>query len=618
MRQSGKKKSERNEQNLSYTSGMSPTPASPAPASTERRRRFRRLRLRQRVVPLLVTLVLLSSCGIVALAYLGARADAIASAQSVAAEDVRVERQMLTDQGANLVNRDGQLVVGVNNAATVLNNSTAIVDRTRSLVNGYATIYQLEGMSLVAISTNLPSDTHASAHGSRALGDMLSGPAFDALLGQCGATDTANCHHNYSGVVTIHGVSYAAAFEPLTDASGAFVGALSVALPLDSVLGPTVQFAVMLLLVALLMALIAISAGSWIFGTISDRVLGALDTQLDVVADATIDLDHLARTQIERAGSQSRTARLVSDEVRALNALACAMDEGQSALRESAGEIWGEISHPGAPPDPAATLRWARQAAVASGRVGSAAERARDLSQHIVALMNRIIAEGNVVSQRGQEMLVCARELRGSVEQVEMTLGERLFNRPHGLATIPLLRRIRPASRRLRQVFAAHPPRLPHAHQSASGRTRAPQSHPTHTSVPQGTGNTSGTGAVKPHGRTGQQPRIQPAHPSHLGRHLNRMGQTGQHPTADTGEWRRAGDSAAQAPENAQKRIPQRSHPLGGSEHAGQPPHSSSHQHPSPRDPRSGNELGLPDLPENGSSWRWINPNANRWADDEE
>ena len=28
--------------------------------------------------------------------------------------------------------------------------------------------------------------------------------------------------------------------------------------------------------------------------------------------------------------------------------------------------------------------------------------------------------------------------------------------------------------------------------------------------------------------------------------------------------------------------------------------------------------LGLPDLPEGGSSWRWINPNENRWLNENE
>ncbi|HEX8034256.1 MAG TPA: Cache 3/Cache 2 fusion domain-containing protein [Ktedonobacterales bacterium] len=588
----------RSKHSLSAVAAHSIPPASAGAASPERRRRFRRLRLRQRIVPLLAALVLLSSCGIVALAYLGARADVIASAQSRAKEDVRVERQLLADQGANITSRDGQLFVGVDNAAVAINDDTTIVDRIRSLVNGYATIYQLEGTSLVAISTNLPTGVGTSSQGSRALGDTLTGPAFDALLGRCGAIDTADCHHSYSGVVMVRGVSYAAAYEPLTDGSGAFVGALSVAIPLDGILAPTGQFAVMLLLVALLMAVVTIVAGSWIFGAISARALGALDAQLDVVADATIDLDHLSRAQIERAERQTRTARQVSDEVRALNALARSMDEGQSELRTSTGEIWAEMSHPGAAPDPNATLRWARQAAVASGRIGSAAEHARDLCQHIVVLMNHIVAEGNVVSQRGREMQVCARELRGSVEQVEMTLGERLIKHPSGLGSIPVLRRIGPASRRLGRILTARASRPSHAKRSAPGAAIGQRSAAIHEA-----GDTDGTGSMKPRSMMGKGPRISPTSRSHSSGHLNRSEQTGQQRVAETGEWRRAGDADGRSSGQPQSRMPQPSRPRRGAE---------------PRDPQNANGLGLPDLPEGGSSWRWINPNENRWLNENE
>lgn len=596
------RKNTRNEQNLPAAAASSSPPASTGPAFSERRR-FRRLRLGRRIVPLLVAVVLVSSCGIVGLAYLGARANAIASAQSRAAEDVRIERQLLADQGASLTSQDGQLFVGVDSAAIALNDDSTIVDRMHSLVNGYATIYQLEGISLVAISTNLPTGAGKSSQGSRALGDALSGPAFNALLGRCGPTDTVGCHHDYSGVVTMHGVSYAAAYEPLTDANGAFVGALSVAIPLDSVLAPMTQFAVMLLLVALLMALVAVVTGTWVVGAISNSALGTLDAQLNVVADVTIDLDRLSRAHVEGAEHQARTARQVSDEVRALNALARTLDEGQSELRDSTGEIWAEMSQPGAAPDPAATLRWARQAAVVSGRLGTTAEHARDLCQHIVASMNHIIAEVNVVSQRGREMQARTQDLRGSVEQVEMALGERLMNRPHGLGNVPLLRRISPASRRLRQILAMRAPGHSHAqanqaNQSATGMAKRQRPAPT-----QEADNTNGQSTTIPRSLTGKRPSVSPAQRSSSGNHFNRAEHAGQKRTSETGEWLRTSNPDAHSPGQSQARIPQPSRPHGRNE---------------PREQRNAHNHGLPELPESGSSWRWVNPNEKHWLNDEE
>src|SRR5258706_2286018 len=79
------------------------------------------------------------------------------------------------------------------------------------------------------------------------------------------------CHGAYSGVVTLHGRSYVASFAPLEDLTGTFVGALSVAIPLDSVLAPSVQLSVLLVLVGLLVGLAGTSGVSWPFVSPSAR-----------------------------------------------------------------------------------------------------------------------------------------------------------------------------------------------------------------------------------------------------------------------------------------------------------------------------------------------------------
>ena len=115
--------------------------------------------------------------------------------------------------------------------------------RTRSLVGGYTTVYELEGDNLIAVASGLP-----GANGPP-LGMGLTGAPYDALLGSCGAVDSASCHQSYSGVATLRGVDYVAGFLPLDDASGAFIGALGVALPLSDVLAPVNQLAALLVLV---------------------------------------------------------------------------------------------------------------------------------------------------------------------------------------------------------------------------------------------------------------------------------------------------------------------------------------------------------------------------------
>lgn len=409
-----------------------------------RRLALRRLGLHKRFLPLLVAVTLLSTVFITICAYFGARADAITAAQAQAAQDVRVERQLLAAQGGSITLNDNHLQVGVDASVLVLNGDTSFVDHTRLLLSAHVTIYQLEGNQLIAIATNLPMTNRQgkSISGTRALGDVLSGAAMNALLGACGPTDTTGCHRSYQGVVEVRGISYVAAYAPLYDASGAFVGALSAAIPLDQVVAPTVQLIVLLVFVGLLAALISLVVGYWAFGRLSRNTLDALDIRLLGVAATATELGHTARAQATRTIRQGQIARQASEYVRSLNALAGTMARSHDVLQQSAGDVWNEMSQPGLPPDPTATARLARQATVTMAHVGSAAKDATDLCSHLITLINRVIAEGTVVAESGHEMEQRAQELRDAVEHVEVTVGERLVHRSQGLLSLPLLRRM--------------------------------------------------------------------------------------------------------------------------------------------------------------------------------
>lgn len=179
------------------------------------------------------------------------------------------------------------------------------------------------------------------------------------------------------------------------------------------------------------------------------------------------------------------------------------------------------------------------------------------------------------------------------MEQVEMTLGERLINQPHGQGSIPLLRRLPSASRRLRQIMATRASGPSQANRSAPDVTLGQRPAPA-----QEAGDRDGTSTTIPRGLTGKQPRVSPAQRLGSGSHLNRAEQAGQQRISETGEWRRASNPDARALGQSQARIPQPSRPHGGA---------------GPRDPRNANDHGLPELPENNSSWRWKNPNEQHW-----
>ena len=421
------------------------------PTGERGRRRFRNLRLHRQFAPMLVSITLLCTLGLTGLAYAGARSNAISSAEAHAVQDTQVERQLVIPQGTSLHLQDGRLVVTGAGAPLVLNNDTNVVDQTRSLTGDAASIYQAEGSRLVAVSTDIPaaSTRGTPLPGSRALGDVLAGPAFDSVQGGCDATSPPSCHQTYQGIIAIRGISYVAAIVPLYDASGVYVGALSSAEPLDTVTAPTVQLAVMLLIAGLLLALLSLVAGFWFFGTLVERTIGALDIRLRLVGDAATELERLAQFQSAHAGRQDRVAQQVSEQVRTLATMAEVMEKGRASLRDASGDIWAEMSQPGLLPDSATAMRLAQQAAVATAQVGSAAEDARDVCSQLVGLMNHIVAEGDIVGNSGLEMEAQAKELRAAIESVEMTIGERLVRRAL------FLQRVRAASQRVCRILPA-------------------------------------------------------------------------------------------------------------------------------------------------------------------
>jgi hypothetical protein len=452
-------------------SGRIAVPAAGARAATphrhEPRRALRRLRGSQRYLPLLITVAVVSTLGLAAITYVASRVNATTQAQTNALHDAAIARQLIADQGPGLSVSGGNLVVGIDNSVYTLNGETTLVDRARGLTGDDAAIYQLEGSQLVAIASNLP------ARGSdRALGELLTGAAFASLVGNCGALDSPTCHHAYSGLLTLHGIDYVVGFQPLLDSTGAFVGATGAAQPLSAVLAPVNQFAVVLLLVGLLLCFLCLVAGIWLIGSRSERMLATIDDRLDGVAEAAADLERLAHAQIARANARGRTARELNEHTRTLDSLATTMEDGQATFRESAGGIWNEMSQPGAAPDTLTTMRWAREAAVVSARMGTAAERARDVCQQLAALVNHILAENDVATDGGREMQYHARELRRSIDGVESALGERLIARPHGIAASPLVRRVR---RWLPSRSLERPSR---AANSASTTNKAPSTPP--------------------------------------------------------------------------------------------------------------------------------------------
>ena len=517
----------------------------------------------------MLAITLLSTLGIAGVAYLGTRSVIVADAQARMAQDIQVERQLMADQGAGISLNDNRLVIGTDNNVITLNNDTTLVDRTKLAIGANATIYQLEGPDLVAISTTVPVVNGGSAlPGSRALGDKLGGSPFHALVGDCGAADNTACHHAYQGVVTLRGATYVTAFAPLLDMNGNFVGALATATPYSAVVAPSVALAIILILIGLLTALVGVASTLWAYGSSAGKMMNSLDTRLTQVANSAADLEYLAHGQAERAERQNHMALKVGEEARRLDALASALAQRQAELREAVGSMWAEMSHPGAPMDANMAARLTKQAAVVSGQIGTDAGDARLHCRQLVTLMNHVIAESEAIGSTGSDMREHARDLRGSVEQVEVTVGERLLPRP-------------PAEAR-KSFFRWGRGR----HHARASQTEAQRPHPITQKSPTppvfdpnaprprfNTLSSAQTGAFRTISRPNASSQQRPRPPM-------RTGQTGEWP----------------APNNSQtgrQRIPGHGEPAASGPRTGRRPSQ-----------QSGN-LGLPSLPEeHRPSWR--------------
>src|SRR6185437_3470514 len=97
----------------------------------------------------------------------------------------------------------------------------------------------------------------------------------------------------------------------------------------------------------------------------------------------------------------------------------------QTTLRQSATDIWAEMSQPGLAPNPATALQLARASAVSASRVGAASEDLRTRSRHLLGLVNKVVSESKALTEEGQETAQRARDLLAALEAIEASLGDR-------------------------------------------------------------------------------------------------------------------------------------------------------------------------------------------------
>lgn len=393
----------------------------PTHAASMRRsvhRGWQRLGFRRQFVMLLVAATLLSTLGTVAAAYFGARSTAIDAAQARIVSDVRVATQVLGAHGHNVTARDGNLFT---DDGYRLNGDNTVMDQITAMTGDGAAVYAMDGYQLTGVTGNVGARPGSS---SRIIGDTLNASIYQAMFRDC-VTDQqgTSCEHAYHGIASIHGVTYITAISPLNDAQGTPTGVLVVATPLDRIEAPLRALIGVLLLIGLTLTIVFVVVGHRLAGPVSRRTFSVLSDGLDHVTSSAGQLGRLAHAQVQQSTRQTTIARSVLEDLRTLGQLAHALEHGVSNLRESASQLWADMSYPGAAPGFAANSRGARQVAVAASQLGGAADQANALCQSLRTHMNQIIAQAGVMAESGGEAETHARELAESLRRIEEALG---------------------------------------------------------------------------------------------------------------------------------------------------------------------------------------------------
>ena len=313
---------------------------------------------RSRPVALLVLGPLLCVLALTGLGYFGLTQQARQDTQAQIGMAAQAAHGVLLENMGAVKVTNGQLTSSLPANIMSLNNNIAEVTRLEARVGADVIIAERENGATVVIASSLA----ASKAGGPplGLGDRLSGPIATNLCVQSERPTT--------GTLTLAGTDYVAGSVPLSDSTGACVGAVIALKPPSGLTAIPLQYTVILALAGALLSLLTAAVGLALNGR-GDSTGEATDAERLRAALVTLDQAEAAcATQMAQREWVSR--RLDSGRRRLSQALTTlAVD--RIALQDATSDIWAGVSQPGAPLDPGATLRLARESAVVAARVGT-------------------------------------------------------------------------------------------------------------------------------------------------------------------------------------------------------------------------------------------------------
>lgn len=362
---------------------------------------------RARSIALLITGPLLCVVALTALAYIGLTQQARQAAIAQAGVAAQVARDALLRDTGTLRVTNGELVSSLPANVTALNNNSAEAQRLRTQTGTETLIAERErnkgADSLVIVASSI---TPAQGRAAQGLGAQLSG-----ALGSLCAANTNGA--STTATLTIGGADYLAGAAPLTDGNGACVGAVVAAVPVASLATGPLEYTIILALAGSLLALLTVAVGLMLTGRGAVTGAGAAP-DLSRLRAALAHLDDAAQACAAQANQREWLGRRLSGGRQNLAELSATLTDDRLTLQDSATDIWAGMSQPGAPMDPHAALRLAREGAVVAARLGS---RLEDFDTVTEALLSDLAAADDVDAMLTMAMAqteAAMRELRAA------------------------------------------------------------------------------------------------------------------------------------------------------------------------------------------------------------
>jgi hypothetical protein len=303
---------------------------------------------------------LLSVLALTSLAYLGLSQQAQRDTMAQVGIAAQAAHGALQANTGALKIANGQIASALPANVTKLNNNNAEAQSLRAQVGMDTVVAQREQNAFVIVASSLaPGQPRASAAG---LGERLTG----GMVANICSTPTRSTTST-TGTLTVGGVSYLAGAVPLTDGTGACVGAVVTLSPSSALRQAPLEYTIILAMAGALLALITVVAGLMLSGRNTAETLEQNERARAAVLALT-KMQSATMAQMEQREWINR--RLTTGRQRMRHVMATLATD-RVALQESASDIWAGVSHPGAPVDPATAMRLAREGAVVASRIGS-------------------------------------------------------------------------------------------------------------------------------------------------------------------------------------------------------------------------------------------------------